>query len=68
MTQHSYSEFNSHRDAHENFKAKVKEFLEKRERGNVSLNEITSFLSDCLVDHILLVDKKLGAFLKEKLS
>lgn len=69
MSKYGYPELQAHKREHEAFKAKIKEFLEKKAKGEITLSvEVISFLKDWLVKHIMGTDKKYGPFLIEKMG
>lgn len=69
MSKYGYPELQAHKREHEAFKAKIKEFLEKKAKGEITLSvEVMSFLKDWLVKHIMGTDKKYGPFLIEKMG
>mgnify|MGYP001626180519 CR=1 FL=1 len=69
MTKYGYPELAAHKREHEYFKNKIKEFLDKKAKGEVTLSvEVMSFLKDWLIKHIMGTDKKYGPFLKQKMG
>ncbi|MGB9762086.1 MAG: bacteriohemerythrin [Caldimicrobium thiodismutans] len=69
MSKYGYPELAAHKREHEYFKNKIKEFLDKKAKGEVTLSvEVMSFLKDWLIKHIMGTDKKYGPFLKEKMG
>ncbi len=69
MTKYGFSELASHKQEHENFKAKIKEFLNKKAKGDVTLSvEVMTFLKEWLIKHIMGTDKKYGTFLQQKMK
>lgn len=69
MTKYGYPDLANHKREHENFKVKVKEFLDKKAKGEATLSiEIMNFLKEWLVKHIMGTDKKYGPFLVEKMK
>jgi len=71
MTKYGYpaSELSAHKREHEAFKSKIKEFLDKKAKGEVTLTvEVMTFLKDWLVKHIMGTDKKYGPFLVERMK
>lgn len=69
MSKYGYPELASHKREHEAFKAKIKEFLEKKAKGEATLTmEVMTFLKDWLVKHIMGTDKKYGPFLQQKMG
>ncbi len=70
MKQYGYPEFAAHRKLHEGF---VEAFLKLKEEAakGASLTLVTQVnktVVDWWINHILKVDKKLGAFLQEKMT
>lgn len=67
---YDYPEYVEHKKEHDDFKKKVKEFLEKSQNqksGKVVLTiEISNFMLDWLINHILKSDKKFGPYLNSK--
>lgn len=67
---YDYPEYVEHKKEHDDFKKKVKEFLEKSQNqksGKVVLTiEISNFMLDWLLNHILKSDKKFGPYLNSK--
>ncbi|MDW8094977.1 MAG: bacteriohemerythrin, partial [Caldimicrobium sp.] len=69
MSKYGFPELANHKREHEAFKAKIKEFMDKKAKGEVTLSvEIMTFLKDWLVKHIMGTDKKYGPFLQEKMG
>jgi len=69
MSKYGYPELQAHKKEHEAFKAKIKEFMEKKAKGEVTLTvEVMNFLKEWLVKHIMGTDKKYGPFLVEKMG
>ncbi len=69
MTKYGFPELASHKQEHENFKAKIKEFLNKKAKGEITLSvEVMAFLKEWLIKHIMGTDKKYGAFLQQKMK
>jgi hemerythrin len=67
MREYAYPEYAAHRAAHRHFVDRVCAFREDLDGGKpVCSAEITEFLRDWWVSHILRVDKKLGAFLNKR--
>ncbi|MEI6155206.1 MAG: bacteriohemerythrin [Deltaproteobacteria bacterium] len=65
--QFGYPDANSHKKEHANFVAKVSEFKDGFEKGNIGLTiKVMSFLSDWLQNHIKGVDKKYAPLFIEK--
>jgi hemerythrin len=58
----NYSKASSHKKEHKEFIQKVSEFKKVYEEGRVRLNlEIAYFLSDWLINHLLITDKEYSA-------
>lgn len=69
MVYYQYPDFASHKRAHDELKKKVTELNEKRnDEGFVLRLEIIYFLKKWLQDHILVTDKKLGAYLNSRMK
>ena len=67
MKKHAFPGYDKHKQQHEDFNAKVSEFLKKREEGKLMLSmEVMNFLKDWLKTHIMDSDKKYSDFFKEK--
>ena len=67
MREHLYPELESHRRAHEGFTARVVELKDKAAAGSGNVSgEALSFLWEWLIQHDVLIDKKLGSFLNER--
>ncbi len=67
FSKYNYPDSQAHRSEHENFKLKVKAFVEKYNSSGVGLSsEIMIFLSDWIFKHIMGVDKKYSDFFKSK--
>lgn len=66
MLKHNYPEFREHKKKHDEFIAKYTALREEFEQGKQLLVIIraNTMLSDWLLNHIGVVDKKLGAFLQ----
>lgn len=65
--QYNYSEAASHTLEHQNLVKQVVDFNNKFQAGQATVStDILNFLKDWLMNHILKVDKKYSAFLKEK--
>jgi len=63
------NEYNSHMKQHRDFSSKVVAVRDSLRAGNlIEQEELISFLLNWLVNHINNTDKKLGAYLKEKMS
>ncbi len=67
MIEHRYPEYDSHKTDHDRFVDEVmnaaKDYVEKRA---VPTQKILHFLAHWLIEHIMVYDKKLGLYLKEK--
>ncbi len=69
MSKYGFPELSAHKKEHEGFTAKVKEFLDKKAKGEATLTmEVMTFLKDWLVKHIMGTDKKYGPFLQAKMG
>lgn len=69
LKKYNYPEFNSHKQQHTLFINKIKDFEERRNKGQVALTiELLSFLKDWLNHHIMNIDKKYVNFLLPKLK
>lgn len=69
MDEFEYPDAPSHKLKHQDFIAKVKEIESGCANGSCALTmDILNYLSDWLVTHINDIDKKLGAFLKDKIE
>ncbi|MFN3406289.1 MAG: bacteriohemerythrin [Caldimicrobium sp.] len=69
MSKYGFPELAQHKKEHEAFKGKIKEFLDKKAKGEATLSiEIMTFLKDWLVKHIMGTDKKYGPFLVQKMG
>ena len=67
FTVFGYPEATGHKKEHAKFIAKVSEFKERVEKGQLALSiDVMNFLSDWLRHHIKGVDKKYTAFFNEK--
>ncbi|MEN3043824.1 MAG: bacteriohemerythrin [Candidatus Hydrothermales bacterium] len=67
MTKYKYQEYQEHKNDHEFFKTKVKELLDKDEKGYLGLSiETLNFMKNWLIKHILTTDKKLANILLQK--
>lgn len=67
MVAHAYPECDAHRGAHRQFVERVQAFKRDFDDGQaLHPVEIVEFIRDWWRSHILVVDKKLGAFLNEK--
>lgn len=67
MLNHGYPEAKTHIQEHEHLIAKVKELDRQRSTGTEQLSVRTlTFLFDWLSHHIMITDKKFGAFLNKQ--
>ncbi len=69
MNQHRYPDYKNHKSYHESYKKdfdNLKKKILSQGAGTATTLEIQKFLSDWWINHINNVDKKLGAFLKDK--
>lgn len=67
MSKYGYPELANHKKEHEYFKNKIKEFSDKKAKGEITLSiEIMNFLKDWLTNHIMHTDKKYGPFIQQK--
>jgi len=67
MTQHHYEGLVVHKKEHEAFVAKVLDFETRYNAGKMILSvEITNFLKNWVVNHIMGTDKKYSSFLTSK--
>ena len=67
MTKLGYPEVDEHKRQHTGFVAKVNEMQEGVADGDYSLASIAEFVKKWILNHIMVTDKRLGAFLKDKL-
>ena len=64
MLEHGYEEVDSHRAAHAYLADRVNEMVSRHQQASsVSLDELTVFLRQWLISHILHTDMELGAAL-----
>lgn len=69
MQKYNYPELSLHKNQHLNFVEKVKEFLDKKSKGQAALSiEVMNFLKNWLVNHIMGTDKKMGQFISSKIK
>ncbi len=69
MSKYGFPELANHKREHEDFKVKIKEFMDKKAKGEITLTmEVMSFLKEWLVKHIMGTDKKYGPFLTQKMG
>jgi len=67
MREHDYAEQKSHADAHGRFFRRVQELLERRQQNvRLPLDELTAFLRQWLISHILRTDRELAVALNSK--
>lgn len=67
MAQYSYPEYTVHKVAHGKLTEQVSILCKKFNKENIAIeNDVLEFLKIWLTDHILKMDKKVGAFLKNK--
>ena len=62
MLEHNYPQYKTHKLAHENLVAKVKETIQKYEAGLPINVEVMHFLKDWLKNHIMGEDKAYSSF------
>lgn len=70
MQKYRYPEFSTHKNLHENFTQNFLQ-LKKEAEENIGLllvTKVNKTVVDWWINHILHVDKKLGAFLQEKMQ
>ena len=65
MREHLYPDLDSHKRAHDGFTAKVLGFRQKSGGGDIS-DDVLVFLKDWIVNHDILIDRKLGVYLNER--
>ncbi|MCS7242499.1 MAG: bacteriohemerythrin [Candidatus Caldatribacterium sp.] len=70
MEKYGYPEFLDHKKLHESFTKAFMELKEKAKEGTglALVTQVNKTVVDWWVNHILKVDKKLGAFLGEKMT
>ena len=67
MTTHQYTEYGKHKGEHDKLTGQVIEIQEKFTKGKLALSvEVSLFLKDWLIKHIMGTDKLLAAFLNSK--
>jgi len=67
MKFHSYAAMGAHKLEHDNFTTKVAALQKRLTDGSLVMSiEVIDFLRDGLCNHILGIDKKMGAFLNER--
>jgi hemerythrin len=67
MKKHNYPDFENHKKIHENFKAKVKEYINKYNASGADLSTIVTVqqeVGDWLIKHIGYEDKKYAPYIK----
>ncbi len=66
MEKGGYPEVEEHKEEHKNFKEKLNNMLQSyQEKGNITLREMLKFFKNWWINHILIMDKKYGIFLKK---
>jgi len=69
LSKYGYPGLNKQEKEHGDFKAKVARFKAQSADDKIRLaGEVKDFLYDWLVNHILVLDKKYGPYLKEKMK
>ncbi len=70
MSKYSYPDFAAHKKEHDDFVETYKKFRQEleKEQGLSAVMKTNRLVVDWLKNHILMTDKKLGAFLKSKLN
>lgn len=66
-----FDRFTEHKGYHDEFKAQVKKIIKTHKNkvaSNSDLININLFIKDWLINHILIEDKKIGAFIASKIS
>lgn len=66
MNKHNYPGYAHHKEEHDRFKDIIKEFLEEKDYKRGYSLDLLIFLRDWLVKHIIVVDKKMGAYICKK--
>lgn len=67
MLQYNYSDYTTHKGEHDNFNAKVTDVNKRFREGKLVLSsEITNFVKDWIINHILVVDKKYVPFFRSQ--
>lgn len=66
MKLHNYPGYDDHKSEHDKFVEKVISFEERYKNGKLLLSlEVTTFLKEWILDHIMKTDKKCGAYLAQ---
>ncbi len=69
MKKYGYPKFVEHKGQHDNFAARIKDFMKRRARGEATLSiELMNFLKDWLINHIITKDKEMCAFFLQKMG
>jgi hemerythrin-like metal-binding protein len=64
LKQYGYPDYQNHHEAHQKFIESVKNFEERYRTGKFLLSlEVTNFIKDWIVNHIMGTDKQYAAFL-----
>ena len=64
---HNYPDYEDHKQQHQVMIGEVERFVEKyNQQGHEALDEVSSFLSNWLINHINGTDKQYGGFLNDK--
>jgi hemerythrin-like metal-binding domain len=67
MKQYEYPGFLSHKAEHDKFIATISSYNERLKAGKLIVSiEITNYLKDWIVNHILILDKKYSSYLQGK--
>ena len=67
MRDHGYAEYLVHKQIHDSLTKKVMDLNNQYQAGQAALTvQVTNFLKDWLINHILGTDKKYSAFLNSK--
>lgn len=67
LVQYSYPEYKKHKDAHQEFVNKMKEYQISIKNGSTPVTiELIGFLSDWVLKHVQGMDKNYGPFLNSK--
>jgi len=67
MIQHSYPDYQQHKQDHDRFVQEItKQMMSYMDNKSVPTVKLLQFLAHWLVEHILVYDKKLGVYLREK--
>jgi len=67
MSKLGYPELDEHRRQHAGFVNRIAEIQKHVDGGQANLASLAEFVQKWIVGHIMVTDKKLGAFLKDKL-